>query len=91
MSALSVLQVGPKNKSTFVPMVATVKPKTAWDSYMAGQQKYLAGTGTDACKGADELKGWQDALKFDADYQTAVWLGEHGGAEDDAEWIRRGC
>ena len=72
-------------------MVATVKPKTAWDSYMTGQHKYLAGTGPDACKGADELKGWNDALRFDADYQTSVWLAEHGGAEQDYEWISRGC
>jgi hypothetical protein len=92
MNALTVTHISPKNKSTFVmPMTTTIKPKTAWESYLAGQRKYIAGTGPEACHNADELTGWTDSLGFDADCETSMYLAKRGGVEGDAEWIARGC
>ena len=71
-------------------MTTTIKPKTAWESYLAGQRKYIAGTGPEACSNAAELTGWTDSLSFDADCETSMYLAKRPAIEDDYEFNRRG-
>jgi hypothetical protein len=63
MPAMSVLQIGPKNKPTFVA-----------SDYTLGQRHYANGELIDACQNDEQMRGFKAAMNVDADAGTGFWL-----------------
>ena len=83
MSALSVLQVGPKRNPTFVA-----------SDYAIGKRLYDDGELIDACQNAEQLRGFKAEMCAESDADTSAYIVRLGiGVEDvelDYSDIRRG-
>lgn len=71
-------------RNTFV----SIRPAA---DFMTGMHLYADGKSPEACINPRQRAGYMATLAADADADTAAWLAEHGGAEQDYEWISRGC
>lgn len=81
MSEHSILFIGPKRKSSFVP-----------SDYTLGQRLYADGSPRILCDNAEMQRGFDAASAADADADTAAYLGRGvERIEDDYQWISRGC